>query len=255
MSTATRAQHEKSLTSEASLSSKTAMVVRRHAYPAASPTTPTPTMTLALALAAPIAIGGDERGRDGGAVQLEVLHMRACDRDRLGVEPPTPLPLPLPQPIDQRPALRPGSVAGLAPRAADEAKARAGNEKTPAPASTDAPTGTEPRGGPQAQAQARARARAQDRLGTGPRCDSDVDADAKPGDRDGDGGGDGQGVLAVGAGPRTRTRARLTVIESDGGVRLAGGPPGLSLMGDVDIDSDPDCVVTTLPPPYHHYDS
>ena len=219
---------QSSLSTQPETSPSGKAAIRRHAYVAAA----SPTTTIA-----PMAIGGAsdflQRGGEweGDPDSGVVLHVH--DRHSLGVEPPTPLPLP----VHRRPALPPISVfppLRARPRA-DEVKAR-GNEKRDAALAVgslpdvevNAVRGTEAREGPRAQGHLQMGMR----VGIG--VLHGVDSEAKPGEGP---GGDGRGA-----------RTRRTVIESDGGVRLAGGPPGLS--------NDSDCtVVTTLPPPYHHYDS
>ena len=70
----------------------------------------------------------------------------------------------------------------------------------------------------------------------------DVDPDSKL-TEGGDRGVDGEVESTV-----VGVQTRLTIIESDGGVRLAGGPPGLTALLE-------DTAITMLPPPYRHYDS
>ena len=169
----------------------------------------------------------------------------------LAVEPPTPQPFDSFGGFDQPPAqpevLRPLSVLPPPqPFRTNGAEMKApsgrvwGGRTTAVVADSPAVVTVSP-AGIEARRPGGVRLRSQDHYRPGMELSRGVDPDAKLGE-DGDGDGGGQGVVLG-------TRARLTVIESDGGVRLAGGPPGLTPL-------DTDCtLITTLPPPYRHYDS
>ncbi|KAM5545337.1 hypothetical protein V8D89_000950, partial [Ganoderma adspersum] len=239
----TALQSSKSTQHEPSLSSGKA-AIRRHAYSTVSPTTTAP-LSLLHGEGSELEAGGF--GGGGGEGVLHVHGRPAANS--LAVEPPTPQPFDnFNLNFDQRPVqvLRPLSVfPPPQPLRTNGAETKApegpgwGGRTTAVVADSPAelsPTtaGSETRGlrglGLQAQDHLRPRL-----VTESPR---DVDPDAKLGE-DGDVGGQG---AVLGA------RTRLTIIESDAGVRLAGGPPGLTPL-------DTDCtMITTLPPPYRHYD-
>ncbi len=184
-----------------------------------------PTTTVPTGVASPL--GG---GRPGGGGDVLHIHSDRPAANSISVEPPTPRPF-----DDQPPARRKLSVLAL--RRTNAGEVEAPGDGTTTEVATDATlpdvsttTGTEARG----------RAGLQDHLGAGREPPDHVDLDAKVGDDEDE--EDGHATV----GPR----AHLTLMESDGGVRLAGGPPGL-------LPLDTDCIhmITTLPPPYHHYDS
>ncbi|KAI1783039.1 hypothetical protein LXA43DRAFT_366850 [Ganoderma leucocontextum] len=153
-----------------------------------------------------------------------VLHVydRPLTANSVAVEPPTP-------PMTGHPPVLPPPP----PTHAGEMKARGGGGSTTEVVATEPLPEVSPAGGTEAP---RGGVQPRDQLGTTPEPPHDVDLDAKQE------GGNGRGS---GVGPG----ARFTLVESDGGVRLAGGPLPVGLL------DDSEGSITRLPPPYHHYDS
>ena len=215
-----------------------------------------PTTTAPLSLLHTHTEGSElEGGGDGDALGGDVLHVRARPAaNSLAVEPPTPQPFDSFGGFDQPPAqpevLRPLSVLPPPqPFRTNGAEMKApsgrvwGGRTTAVVADSHAAVTSPARTEARRPLAGGVGLRSQDHYRPGIEIPRDVDPDAKLGE---DGGEDGD---VGGQGAVLGARTRLTVIESDGGVRLAGGPPGLTPL-------DTDCtLITTLPPPYRHYDS
>ncbi|PIL28553.1 hypothetical protein GSI_08594 [Ganoderma sinense ZZ0214-1] len=259
-SRSTQHEHEPSLSRPRSAGSKAA--IRRHAYSGASPTT-TAAPTSLLHGGVDGAVEWDVDGEGG-----EVLHLHAgrAAANSLSVEPPTPQPFQFGFDFgfDQRRGRAPSQPGVLRPLSVPpiprpmvktktktnggEVGARGGGRTTAVAADSLAGAGVDP----EPEARRGVQLGAGTVTGLPPR---EVDPDVKlaeDGDRDRDRDrGVGGEVRSVVIGARTRTR--LTIIESDAGVRLAGGPPGLPVAP---LPLDTDCAaITMLPPPYRHYDT